>query len=295
MLRAGPAVFPFWSWVIVVLAVGAWSNIGYQVAADCAYPTGWKQANRDWLDAQLSCAASGEHDPHRRRECAGPDWSAVPASACGYYPHSTEEAASVEAFVRIATALAELALAATLVVGFRTRALGPDRRLSAVSVGRVLCLLSRPLLAWACVRLEMNMIRDGLQVLMLYCLPSVILLVADSLCRGRNWSPCRGDGRWTLSLVALHVWDGRPGSSLSVVARSRRQVVAGTEGRAAELEASVARVDSRPCVVCLSDERSVVLMPCRHLCCCADCASVLEACPLCRTRVGWRLDVFDSA
>ena len=40
------------------------------------------------------------------------------------------------------------------------------------------------------------------------------------------------------------------------------------------------------CVICLSDERSVLVYPCRHLCLCADCAESLPVqncrCPICR-------------
>eukprot|EP00435_Cladocopium_sp_Y103_P053140 s1416_g16.t5 len=37
------------------------------------------------------------------------------------------------------------------------------------------------------------------------------------------------------------------------------------------------------CVVCLEAPRQILLMPCRHVCCCKDCAERLERCPICRT------------
>jgi len=39
------------------------------------------------------------------------------------------------------------------------------------------------------------------------------------------------------------------------------------------------------CVVCLSGEPVMALMPCGHRCACAECGPMLETCPLCRTAV----------
>jgi len=36
------------------------------------------------------------------------------------------------------------------------------------------------------------------------------------------------------------------------------------------------------CSVCLENERNVVLMPCRHLCCCSVCSRQLALCPVCK-------------
>ena len=45
-------------------------------------------------------------------------------------------------------------------------------------------------------------------------------------------------------------------------------------------------LDGEDCVVCLSEPKTMVLVPCGHACVCEDCASTLEAsgaeCPLCR-------------
>jgi len=47
--------------------------------------------------------------------------------------------------------------------------------------------------------------------------------------------------------------------------------------------------DEEDCVICLSSERSVALLPCRHLCMCGDCASYFKdqstICPICRSYV----------
>jgi hypothetical protein len=36
------------------------------------------------------------------------------------------------------------------------------------------------------------------------------------------------------------------------------------------------------CVVCLEAPRDILLLPCRHVCCCKACADRLEKCPMCR-------------
>ena len=48
------------------------------------------------------------------------------------------------------------------------------------------------------------------------------------------------------------------------------------------------------CVVCQSIEKSVVLLPCRHVCLCKECAynDSLVDCPLCRERIRDRIAVF---
>lgn len=48
------------------------------------------------------------------------------------------------------------------------------------------------------------------------------------------------------------------------------------------------------CVVCLDADRNTVLFPCRHLCCCAECSVRVEECPLCRSRVRHRVEVWLS-
>lgn len=46
------------------------------------------------------------------------------------------------------------------------------------------------------------------------------------------------------------------------------------------------------CVVCLDARKSVVLMPCRHLCVCAGCAEPLRNCPVCRSDIAERMRLF---
>ena len=51
--------------------------------------------------------------------------------------------------------------------------------------------------------------------------------------------------------------------------------------------------NSNECVVCLSDLRDTLILPCRHLCLCNSCADTLRYqasnCPICRLREwgGW--------
>jgi len=46
------------------------------------------------------------------------------------------------------------------------------------------------------------------------------------------------------------------------------------------------------CVVCLEAPRQILLMPCRHVCCCKVCAQRLERCPICRAETTTLAEVF---
>ena len=52
--------------------------------------------------------------------------------------------------------------------------------------------------------------------------------------------------------------------------------------------------EQRLCVICCEKEKSVVLLPCRHMCLCDVCASYddLHQCPLCRKNITNRISVF---
>ncbi len=52
--------------------------------------------------------------------------------------------------------------------------------------------------------------------------------------------------------------------------------------------------EQRLCVICQEREKSVVLLPCRHLCLCANCAThdMLDQCPLCREGIAHKISVF---
>ena len=44
--------------------------------------------------------------------------------------------------------------------------------------------------------------------------------------------------------------------------------------------------EEKECVVCMTNKRDTCVLPCRHVCCCADCANTLrlqsDKCPVCR-------------
>ena len=48
------------------------------------------------------------------------------------------------------------------------------------------------------------------------------------------------------------------------------------------------------CVVCQDDAKSVLLLPCRHLCVCRGCSRrpELDKCPMCRAVIEQKMDVF---
>ena len=58
---------------------------------------------------------------------------------------------------------------------------------------------------------------------------------------------------------------------------------------AAGLATAMAVEDAMRCVICMSERKSVMLMPCNHVCVCAGCLELqLEhfgTCPLCMTSI----------
>ena len=60
-------------------------------------------------------------------------------------------------------------------------------------------------------------------------------------------------------------------------------------------EESRGKVDERRlCVVCCETEKSIVLLPCRHMCLCEGCSEheAMTACPLCRRQIINKFSVF---
>mmetsp|Transcript_15139 Transcript_15139/g.44793 ORF Transcript_15139/g.44793 Transcript_15139/m.44793 type:complete len:121 (-) Transcript_15139:26-388(-) len=82
------------------------------------------------------------------------------------------------------------------------------------------------------------------------------------------------------------------------------------EGLETELRESLARVthekekmlrnqldgerEHRLCVICQEEEKTCLLLPCRHLCLCKECSrrSELQNCPLCRKQILQKIDVY---
>jgi len=51
--------------------------------------------------------------------------------------------------------------------------------------------------------------------------------------------------------------------------------------------------DEKPkCSVCMENEISQILYPCKHICLCELCGSILNECPLCRTKIESRDKVY---
>jgi chromosome segregation ATPase len=59
-------------------------------------------------------------------------------------------------------------------------------------------------------------------------------------------------------------------------------------------EALVNEEEKRMCVVCQTSAKTVLLMPCRHMCLCKECSrnNAMDKCPLCRVKVTQKIDVF---
>jgi len=52
--------------------------------------------------------------------------------------------------------------------------------------------------------------------------------------------------------------------------------------------------ESKLCVVCCENEKSCLLLPCRHLCCCEKCGKDrrLKQCPICRCDIDDTVNIF---
>ena len=48
------------------------------------------------------------------------------------------------------------------------------------------------------------------------------------------------------------------------------------------------------CVICLTRQRNMLYMPCRHICCCSDCDThhTIHVCPICRIPISERLAIY---
>ncbi|CAN0025354.1 unnamed protein product, partial [Heterosigma akashiwo] len=48
------------------------------------------------------------------------------------------------------------------------------------------------------------------------------------------------------------------------------------------------------CVVCQHNVKTVLILPCRHLCLCQDCSGKgpLKKCPVCRVHIESRIEAF---
>jgi hypothetical protein len=40
------------------------------------------------------------------------------------------------------------------------------------------------------------------------------------------------------------------------------------------------------CIICMTDVRDTILLPCKHVCVCKGCHASISKCPICRERIG---------
>jgi superfamily II helicase len=50
--------------------------------------------------------------------------------------------------------------------------------------------------------------------------------------------------------------------------------------------------EGKLCVICLDEEREIVMVPCGHYCCCESCAWDVTRCPVCRKTMDIRQKVY---
>ena len=47
------------------------------------------------------------------------------------------------------------------------------------------------------------------------------------------------------------------------------------------------------CVICMTRQRNILFTPCRHMCCCSECAhNNIHACPICRQVISEQIAVY---
>lgn len=47
--------------------------------------------------------------------------------------------------------------------------------------------------------------------------------------------------------------------------------------------------DTQECNICMSEDKSIVFVPCGHYCCCNDCSSKIKICPMCRASISQKV------
>jgi serine/threonine protein kinase len=61
------------------------------------------------------------------------------------------------------------------------------------------------------------------------------------------------------------------------------------QSETAAATAAAAHTEAYLCVVCEDAQKSVLLLPCKHICMCEGCAEGVRDCPICRTNIGERI------
>ena len=68
----------------------------------------------------------------------------------------------------------------------------------------------------------------------------------------------------------------------------------GSGGGSGSGNGSGAHSEETECIICLCEPMTVMLLPCRHLCCCADCYKHLDRCPVCRSAFSSHIRLVDD-
>lgn len=83
-------------------------------------------------------------------------------------------------------------------------------------------------------------------------------------------------------------------SALAEAERAQAAEMEAKERTENELEAarrlSEEESELKRCCVCLEDERHMLFLPCRHVCCCRNCARSLTKCPIDRVNIDQKID-----
>jgi hypothetical protein len=118
--------------------------------------------------------------------------------------------------------------------------------------------------------------------------PHVPTKVQDSIIQICDRLEREGDDLQLLSFDEIAALEVRLESACKVVRRSKEIV------KEKEDKERHNKNEERMCVVCLESQKSVLLLPCRHLCLCGECSSRPEVtkCPICRQTIYEKLVVY---
>jgi len=91
---------------------------------------------------------------------------------------------------------------------------------------------------------------------------------------------------------ALEACEGRKEELIKAAMDLQRRLA---EAAAAEGGGGGSKDEARMCVVCHEREKSVVLLPCRHMALCVECSSheQMQHCPLCRRPIAHKISVYN--
>ncbi|XP_031622109.1 E3 ubiquitin-protein ligase LRSAM1-like [Contarinia nasturtii] len=77
----------------------------------------------------------------------------------------------------------------------------------------------------------------------------------------------------------------------------QQQTIATDEQSAANDEQSTGQSTTEmesECVICMEESCKIIFLPCGHLCCCLNCHSTIENCPMCRAHIERRIKIIQA-